>query len=95
MLLDIIVKSLVEHSHIAWLLGYGITVTETSEDGSEGSNKHSIIADVMKSTLQPAHDLNHVKVLMKTLLHNLSLNSVSKLISVTSCVTIFLPCSYL
>lgn len=77
MLLDIIVKSLVEHTHIAWLLGYGITVTETSDDSSESSIEHGILADIIKSSPQTSHDLTHAQILMKTLLHNLSVNSVS------------------
>ncbi|KAJ1527946.1 hypothetical protein ONE63_007879 [Megalurothrips usitatus] len=76
MLLDIIVKSLVEHSHIAWLLGYGVTVTETSDDNSESSADPSLLSDVLKSP-QPANDLSHAQTLMKTLLHNLSLHSIA------------------
>ncbi|KAE8748468.1 hypothetical protein FOCC_FOCC004763 [Frankliniella occidentalis] len=84
MLLDIIVKSLVEHTHIAWLLGYGITVTETSEDSSESSIDHSILSDVLKSSPHSSHDLTHAQILMKTLLHNLSLNSIAAIESLES-----------
>ncbi|KAE8742905.1 hypothetical protein FOCC_FOCC011523, partial [Frankliniella occidentalis] len=35
---------------------------------------HSLLSDGMKSTPQSTHDLTHAQILMKTLLHNLSLN---------------------
>lgn len=82
MLLDIIVKSLVEHSHVAWLLGYGVTVTETSDDSSESSIDHSILSD-LKST--PSHDMSQAQSLMQTLLHNLNMNSVSSEPSISPC----------